>query len=115
MIYSFCFLITIGVHLHIFFLSTPSPYLLLPSAFITSPISLPSFLPPLSSLQSVGVVPTGIGIWGLVVGSEGNYDVITGHHTISAAAVLLTAGVVTLVIAVEHVETSAHYSKPARP
>ena len=42
---------------------------------------------------------TGIGIWGLVVGKEGDYDVITGDNTISAAAVLLSAGAITLVIA----------------
>lgn len=49
--------------------------------------------------MALGVITTGIGIWGLVVGSDGNYDVITGNNTISAAAVLLTAGVVTLAIA----------------
>ena len=47
----------------------------------------------------LGAVTLSIGIWGLVVGSEGDYDVITGNNTISAAAVLLAAGIITFLIA----------------
>jgi hypothetical protein len=47
----------------------------------------------------LGAITTGIGVWGLVVGSEGDYDVITGNNTLSTAAVLLAAGVITLLIA----------------
>ena len=34
-----------------------------------------------------------------MIGTQGDYDVITGNNTISAAAVLLAAGGITLVVA----------------
>ena len=49
--------------------------------------------------QALGSITTGVGVWGLVVGNQGDYDIITGSNTISAAAVLLVAGVITLAIA----------------
>ena len=80
----------------------PPPSLSLSSHLQTLPPPPPPPPPPPHppvSTQLLGFVTTGIGIWGLVDGSQGDYDVITGDNTISAAAVLLTAGVITLALA----------------
>ena len=53
----------------------------------------------LSVVKALGAITTAVGIWGLVIGSQGDYDIITGDNTISAAAILLSAGVITLVMA----------------
>ena len=48
-------------------------------------------------MQTLGAIAFAIGVWGVVVGSD--YDVITGNETVSAAALLLVSGIVTLSVA----------------
>ena len=55
-------------------------------------------LPPFPT-QALGAVTMAIGIWGIVVGGRGGYDIITGENTLAATAILLTAGALTLAVA----------------
>jgi hypothetical protein len=45
----------------------------------------------------VGAIAFGIGVWGVVEGTD--YDAITGDETVSAAALLLVGGIVTFAVA----------------
>jgi hypothetical protein len=47
--------------------------------------------------QVVGAIAFGIGVWGVVEGTD--YDAITGDETVSAAALLLVGGIVTFAVA----------------
>ena len=48
-------------------------------------------------MQAIGAIAFGIGVWGVVVGTD--YAVITGDETVSAAALLLVGGIITFAMA----------------
>lgn len=48
----------------------------------------------------LGAITFSIGVWGVVEGSDNDYDLITGNETVSGAALLLVSGIITLAIAV---------------
>lgn len=48
------------------------------------------------SLQALGAIAFAIGVWGVVVGRD--YDTVTGSETVSAAALILVGGLVTMAV-----------------
>ena len=48
--------------------------------------------------QMLGLLSLAIGIWGVVVSVQGDYEVLTGSNLISGAVLLIVSGFITIVV-----------------
>ena len=48
--------------------------------------------------QMLGLLSMAIGIWGVVVSVEGDYEVLTGSNLVSGAVLLIVSGFITIVV-----------------
>ena len=52
-----------------------------------------------TSPQVLGLLALAVGIWGVVISEEGDYEELTGGNLISGAVLLIVSGFITIVVA----------------